>query len=67
MNLKQIQKEVWQNKLNKGFNTTNIFVTSATKPWNTNNYVNTDNTINTWISWTCGSGKKYKNCCGKNA
>lgn len=23
MNLKQIQKEVWQNKLNKGFNTTN--------------------------------------------
>ena len=24
MNLKQVQKEVWQNKLNKGFNTTNI-------------------------------------------
>ena len=24
MNLKQIQKEVWQNKLNKGFNTTNV-------------------------------------------
>ena len=24
MDLKQIQKEVWQNKLNKGFNTTNV-------------------------------------------
>ena len=24
MNLKQIQKEVWQNKLNKGFNTTDV-------------------------------------------
>lgn len=24
MNLKQFQKEVWQNKLNKGFNTTNV-------------------------------------------
>ena len=24
MNLKQIQKEVWQNKLNKGFNTKNV-------------------------------------------
>lgn len=24
MNLKQVQKEVWQNKLNKGFNTTNV-------------------------------------------
>lgn len=24
MSLKQIQKEVWQNKINKGFNTTNV-------------------------------------------
>ncbi len=24
MSLKQVQKEVWQNKLNKGFNTTNV-------------------------------------------
>ena len=24
MNLKQIQKEVWQNKINKGFNITNV-------------------------------------------
>jgi len=24
VNLKQVQKEVWQNKLNKGFNTTNV-------------------------------------------
>ena len=47
-------------------NTTNIFITCATKPWNTNNYVNNINTINTWISWTCGSGLKYKNCHGKN-
>ena len=48
-------------------NTINIFITSSTKPWNTSNYVNNINTINTGISWTCGSGKKYKQCCGKNA
>ena len=24
MNLKKVQKEVWQNKVNKGFNTTNV-------------------------------------------
>ncbi len=24
MNLKQVQKNVWQNKINKGFNTTNV-------------------------------------------
>ncbi len=24
MQLKQIQKEIWQNKINKGFNTTNV-------------------------------------------
>lgn len=24
MNLKQIQKEIWQNKINKGFNTENV-------------------------------------------
>lgn len=24
MNLKQLQKDIWQNKLNKGFNTTNV-------------------------------------------
>ena len=24
MNMKEIQKEIWQNKLNKGFNTTDV-------------------------------------------
>ena len=24
MNLKQVQKDIWQNKINKGFNTTNV-------------------------------------------
>ena len=24
MNLKEMQKEIWQNKINKGFNTTNV-------------------------------------------
>ena len=24
MNLKKVQKEVWENKVNKGFNTTNV-------------------------------------------
>lgn len=27
---------------------------------------NTINNINIGTSSTCGSGKKYKNCCGKN-
>ena len=29
-----------------------------------NNIINTDNTK---FPTTCGSGKKYKNCCSKNA
>ena len=24
MNMKEVQKEVWQNKINKGFNTTDV-------------------------------------------
>ena len=34
---------------------------------NTNNIDNIVYTNNTKFSTTCGSGKKYKNCCGKNA
>ena len=30
------------------------------------NIINTNNTINTEVSTTCGSGKKYKNCCVKD-
>ena len=33
----------------------------------TNSTDNTNSTINTNDTKTCGSGKKYKNCCGKNA
>ena len=33
----------------------------------TNSTDNTNSTINIGIAGTCGSGKKYKNCCGKNA
>ena len=32
---------------------------------NTNNTNNTDNTDNIGILSSCGSGKKYKQCCGK--
>ena len=31
------------------------------------NIINTNNTDNIKVFCTCGSGKKYKNCCGKNA
>ncbi|MBQ9297938.1 MAG: SEC-C domain-containing protein [Clostridia bacterium] len=31
-----------------------------------NNIINTNNTINTRGLTSCGSGKKYKNCCGRN-
>lgn len=34
---------------------------------NTDNTINTNNTNNIGVSTTCGSGKKYKQCCGKNA
>lgn len=37
--------------------------------YSTNNTNNTDNTISTdniGTSSSCGSGKKYKKCCGKN-
>ncbi|HCY44694.1 MAG TPA: hypothetical protein DHU33_04640 [Firmicutes bacterium] len=29
------------------------------------NKINTINTVNTKQICSCGSGKKYKNCCGK--
>ena len=32
---------------------------------NTDNTINTNNIDNIGKSTTCGSGKKYKNCCGK--
>lgn len=31
------------------------------------NTISINNTDNMGTSTTCGSGKKYKNCCGKNA
>lgn len=34
---------------------------------NNNSTINTINNINIGIFSSCGSGKKYKNCCGKNA
>ncbi|MBO6233701.1 MAG: SEC-C domain-containing protein [Clostridia bacterium] len=37
----------------------------TTKFENTNSNNNTINTNNTKHSRTCGSGKKYKNCCGR--
>ena len=34
-------------------------------PTNTDNMINTINTNNIRGARTCGSGKKYKQCCGK--
>ncbi|MBR3324744.1 MAG: SEC-C domain-containing protein [Clostridia bacterium] len=34
---------------------------------NTIRTIRTDRTNKTEVLCTCGSGKKYKNCCGKNA
>ena len=48
-------------------NTNNIDVTQSDKQENTNNTISINNIDNMGISTTCGSGKKYKNCCGKNA
>ncbi|MBR3324739.1 MAG: SEC-C domain-containing protein [Clostridia bacterium] len=43
----------------------NLKITTKFESTNSNN--NTINTNNTNHSRTCGSGKKYKNCHGKNA
>ena len=43
--------------------------TNCSQEINTDNKINTIKTIytdNTKMDRTCGSGKKYKNCCGKN-
>ena len=32
---------------------------------NTDNTINTNNTNNIGVSTTCGSNKKYKQCCGR--
>lgn len=47
-------------------NILNINVNCLIISTKTNNMENTINTYNIWISTSCGSGKKYKNCCGKN-
>lgn len=33
--------------------------------YSTGNIINTNNTDNMGAQSSCGSGKKYKNCCGK--
>ena len=46
-------------------NTVNTNVPESIILWNNSNIVNTINTIYTEFASTCGSGKKYKNCCGR--
>ena len=46
-------------------NTNNIDVTQSDKQGNTNNTISIDSIDNMGVSTTCGSGKKYKQCCGK--
>ena len=52
---------------NNTINTICSFLYKSFKLRNTNNIDNIVYTNNTKFSTTCGSGKKYKNCCGKNA
>ena len=54
----------WENiySNNSTINTTNTDITESIKSRNTNNIINT---IYTRFVLTCGSGKKYKQCCGK--
>ena len=48
-------------------NTNNIDVSKTTTPENTSNTDSIYNAVNIAQTRPCGSGKKYKNCCGKNA
>ena len=47
-------------------NTNNIDVSKTTTLVNTSNTDNIYSIINTTKTRTCGSDKRYKNCCGKN-
>ena len=47
-------------------NTNNIDISKTETLVNTSNTNNIYNSINIVKTWTCGSGKKYKNCCGRN-
>jgi len=47
-------------------NTNNIDISKTETLVNISNTYNIYNCINTVKTRTCGSGKKYKNCCGKN-
>ena len=47
-------------------NTNNIDISKTETLVNTSNTDNIYNAINIRKTRTCGSGKKYKNCCGKN-
>ena len=46
-------------------NTINTDVTLAIFSRNNDNIINTINKDNMRLYLACGSGKKYKNCCGK--
>jgi uncharacterized protein YecA (UPF0149 family) len=47
-------------------NTYNTKVTRFRETRKTDSPNSTINTVNTVLNCPCGSGKKYKNCCGKN-
>ena len=48
-------------------NTNNTDISKTETRVNTSNTDNIYSIINTTKTRTCGSGKKYKNCCGKNS
>ena len=47
-------------------NTNNTYISKTETRVNTSNTDNIYSSINIIKTRTCGSGKKYKNCCGKN-
>lgn len=55
-----------KNSKNNIINTIYILHINFSKHRNINSIDNIINTDNTKFSTTCGSGKKYKNCCGRN-
>ncbi len=42
-----------------------VYLYQCSKNWNINNIININNTDNIGVTSSCGSGKKYKQCCGK--
>jgi uncharacterized protein YchJ len=63
----KLRQKIWNNNISNTNNIIYISVFKTSKYAWTHNIDDTINQYNIVKLSPCGSGKKYKNCCGKNA